>query len=70
MDSVSVAKRRDNKMADYRKNYRRYINFHKHGLITCSKPFNFTAAWQSVLVRLPVHTGMFEIEDELMPDFW
>lgn len=70
MDSASVAKRRENKMADYRKNYLPVYKFSATRFNYLQQTIRFLQQHGKVyLVRLPVHAGMFEIEDELIPDF-
>lgn len=70
MDSAAVLKRRENKTADYRKNYLPVYTFSPVRLEYLSKTIAFLQQHGKVyLVRLPVHTSMFTIEEELMPDF-
>jgi hypothetical protein len=70
MDSSSVAKRLNDKIGDYRKNYLPFYKFSSVRLHYLSKIISFLKGHGKVyLVRLPVQQGMFDIEDELMPDF-
>jgi hypothetical protein len=70
MDSSSVAKRIDAKVYDYKTNNLPFYNFSSLRLEYLYKTIQLLQQHGDVyLVRLPVHPKIFEIEQELMPDF-
>lgn len=66
----SMAKSMELKMAFYRNNYLPVYKFSTLRLYYLSNTISFLQKHGRVyLVRLPVHQRMFDMEDELMPDF-
>jgi hypothetical protein len=70
MDSVSVANRVSNKIETYRYTYLPKTNYSSIRLDYLVKTIIYLKEYGNVyLVRLPIHEGMMEVEEELMPDF-
>jgi hypothetical protein len=70
MDSSTVAKRLQNKLKDYRENYLPFYRLSSLRLHYLNKTISFLQQHGKVyLVRLPIVQSLFDIEDELMPDF-
>lgn len=70
MDSISVAERLKQKLADYQNNNLPNYKFSSVRMRYLIKTIEFLKSHGKVyLVRLPMHPKMFLIEDELMPDF-
>lgn len=70
MDSVSVKKRLLSKIDSYRRNDLPLYKFSELRFNYLKETINYLKAYGAVyLVRLPMHPELFEIEEELMPDF-
>jgi hypothetical protein len=70
MDSVTLEKRIEDKILDYRKNYLPAYKFSTIRYNYTIKTIEYLKKHGTVyLVRLPIHPLMMEIEQELMPDF-
>lgn len=70
LDTVALAKNGATKLAFYRKNYLPVYKFSGIRLQYLIKTIDLLQQHGKVyLVRLPVHKSMFDLENELMPDF-
>lgn len=70
MDSSTVAKRISSKVKTYREVHLPKTNFSSIRLSYLKKTVEYFKKYGKVyLVRLPIHSQMMEIENELMPDF-
>lgn len=70
MDKSSVEKRTKTKIKEYRTNNLPSNKFSEVRFNYLKKTIEFLGHYGNVyLVRLPVHSGIMEIENELMPDF-
>jgi hypothetical protein len=70
MDSISVAGRTNVKISDYRKNYLPKYKFSQTRWRYLLLTIQYLQQHGRVfLVRMPVHDSIFEMENQLMPDF-